>query len=45
MGHTDVDAAALDESFVASTSTALEAGRILFPAGPVWRSPLDGGTA
>ena len=45
MGHTEVDSAALDESFVASTSTALEAARILFPAGPVWRSPLDGGTA
>jgi predicted N-acetyltransferase YhbS len=45
MGHTGVDSAALDESFVASTATALEVARILFPPGPVWRSPLDGGTA
>jgi predicted acetyltransferase len=45
LGHTGVDAAAEDESFVASTATALEVARILFPAGPVWRSPLDGGTA
>lgn len=45
MGHTGVDSAAEDDSFVASTATALEVARILFPAGPVWRSPLDGGTA
>jgi ribosomal protein S18 acetylase RimI-like enzyme len=45
LGHTGVDASAEDESFVASTATALEAARILFPAEPIWRSPLDGGTA
>ncbi len=45
MGHTGIEAAAEEESFVASTSTALEVARILFPADPIWRSPLDGGTA
>ena len=45
MGHTGIDAAAEDESFVASTSTALEMARILFPPDPIWRSPLDGATA
>jgi hypothetical protein len=45
MGHTGTDVSAEDESFVASTATALEAARILFPAEPIWRSPLDGGTA
>jgi predicted N-acetyltransferase YhbS len=45
MGHTGVDAAAEDESFVASTSTALEMARILFPPDPIWRSPLDSATA
>ena len=45
MGHTGIDASADDESFVASTSTALEVARVLFPADPIWRSPLDGGTA
>ena len=32
MGHTDIDVCASDDSFVASTATALEAARILFPA-------------
>jgi ribosomal protein S18 acetylase RimI-like enzyme len=45
MGHTGTDVSAEDESFVASTATALEAARVLFPAEPIWRSPLDGGTA
>ena len=39
MGHTGVDAAAEDESFVASTSTALEVARILFPAEPDLAQP------
>jgi hypothetical protein len=45
LGHSGVDACTEDESFVASTATALEAARVLFPAEPIWRSPLDGGTA
>jgi hypothetical protein len=45
MGQSGIEAAADDQSFVASTSTALEAARILFPPEPIWRSPLDGGTA
>jgi GNAT superfamily N-acetyltransferase len=45
MGHTGIEAASEEPSFVASTSTALEVARVLFPAEPIWRSPLDGGTA
>lgn len=45
MGHTGVDVAAAEDGFVSSTSTALDAARILFPPCPVWRSPLDSATA
>jgi hypothetical protein len=45
MGHIDVDAAAAEEHFSASTATALDAARILFPVQPIWRSPLDSATA
>jgi predicted acetyltransferase len=45
MGHTGIDAAAEEGGFIASTSTALEAARILFPREPIWRSPLDSATA
>jgi len=45
MGHTGVDAAVGEEGFVASTSTAIDAARILFPRTPIWRSPLDSATA
>jgi predicted N-acetyltransferase YhbS len=45
MGHTGVDGAVLEEGFDASTSTALDAARVLFPVRPIWRSPLDGATA
>ena len=45
MGHTGVDAASTEEGFESSTGTALDAARILFPARPIWRSPLDGATA
>jgi len=45
MGHTGLDAASNQEGFIASTSTALDAARILFPAEPIWRSPLDSATA
>jgi hypothetical protein len=45
MGHTSVDSTTSDEGFVASTATALDAARILFPVQPIWRSPLDAATA
>jgi predicted N-acetyltransferase YhbS len=45
LGHNGVDAASEEEGFVASTSTAIDAARILFPPEPIWRSPLDSATA
>jgi predicted N-acetyltransferase YhbS len=45
MGHTGVTAASDEEGFIASTSTAIDAARILFPPAPIWRSPLDSATA
>jgi GNAT superfamily N-acetyltransferase len=45
LGHTGIDRTALEDGFEASTSTAIEAARILFPMRPIWRSPLDSATA
>ena len=45
MGHNGVDAASEEEGFLASTSTAIDATRILFPRTAIWRSPLDSATA
>jgi hypothetical protein len=45
MGHNGVDAASEEEGFLASTSTAIDAARILFPRTAIWRSPLDSATA
>jgi predicted N-acetyltransferase YhbS len=45
LGHSNVAAASEEEGFAASTSTALDAARILFPQEPIWRSPLDSATA
>lgn len=45
MGHNGIDAAANEDGFEASTATALDAARILFPRRPIWRSPLDSATA
>ena len=45
LGHIGIDAASEEEGFVASTSTAIDAARILFPPEPIWRSPLDSATA
>jgi predicted N-acetyltransferase YhbS len=45
MGHIGIDAATEEEGFIASTSTALDAARVLFPVQPIWRSPLDSATA
>jgi ribosomal protein S18 acetylase RimI-like enzyme len=45
LGHTGIDRAALENGFEASTSTAIEVARILFPVRPIWRSPLDSATA
>ncbi|MGP0069189.1 MAG: enhanced intracellular survival protein Eis [Isosphaeraceae bacterium] len=45
LGHNSVASASEEEGFAASTSTALDAARILFPQEPIWRSPLDSATA
>jgi predicted N-acetyltransferase YhbS len=45
LGHTGIDHACRENGFESSTSTALEAARILFPVRPIWRSPLDSATA
>jgi hypothetical protein len=45
MGHTGIDDAANEDGFAASTATALDAARVLFPVQPIWRSPLDAATA
>jgi GNAT superfamily N-acetyltransferase len=45
LGHTGIDRASREEGFESSTSTALEAARVLFPVRPIWRSPLDSATA
>jgi hypothetical protein len=45
MGHASVDALAAEDGFAASTATALDAARVLFPVQPIWRSPLDSATA
>lgn len=45
MGHVGVDQAADEPGFTASTSTAMDAARVLFPPASVWRSPLDAATA
>ena len=45
MGHTGIDRAVSDDGVEASTATALDAARVLFPLRPIWRSPLDSATA
>jgi ribosomal protein S18 acetylase RimI-like enzyme len=45
MGHTGIDRAVEEDGVESSTGTALDAARILFPPRPIWRSPLDAGTA
>ena len=45
MGHTGVDRASAEDGFEASTATAVDAARVLFPVHPIWRSPLDSATA
>jgi predicted N-acetyltransferase YhbS len=45
MGHTDIDRAVDEDGVESSTGTALDASRVLFPLRPIWRSPLDAGTA
>jgi len=45
LGHSSVAVASEEEGFAASTSTAIDAARILFPQEPIWRSPLDSATA
>jgi predicted N-acetyltransferase YhbS len=45
LGHSGVDAASEEDGFAASTSTAIDAARILFTREQIWRSPLDSATA
>jgi GNAT superfamily N-acetyltransferase len=45
MGHSGIDVAVTDDGVESSTSTAIDAARILFPTRPIWRSPLDSATA
>lgn len=45
MGHIDIDRAVEEDGVESSTGTALDAARVLFPPRPIWRSPLDAGTA
>jgi hypothetical protein len=45
MGHDDPDALLNEDGSTASTATALDSARILFPRRPIWRSPLDSASA
>jgi len=45
MGHTGIDRAMAEDGVEASTATAIDAARTLFPVRPIWRSPLDSATA
>ncbi len=45
LGHTGIDRAVSEDGVEASTATAIDAARILFPMTPIWRSPLDSATA
>ncbi len=45
LGATGIDRAVSEDGAEASTHTALDAARILFPIRPIWRSPLDSATA
>jgi hypothetical protein len=45
MGHTDIEQAIEEDGVEPSTQTAIESARVLFPIQPIWRSPLDAGTA
>lgn len=45
MGQTGVEKAISLDGAEASTATALDVAKVLFPLRPVWRSPLDSATA
>ncbi len=45
MGHTGIDRAVEEDGVEASTATAVDAARAIFPVVPIWRSPLDSATA
>lgn len=45
MGHIDIDEAVEIDGVEPSASTAIDAARVLFQKGPIWRSPLDSATA
>jgi GNAT superfamily N-acetyltransferase len=45
LGHTGLDVAMAVDGVTASTTTAVDLARVLFPRFPLWRSPLDSVTA
>ncbi len=45
MGHTGIEQSLAVDGAEASTATALDAAKIMFPIQPIWRSPLDNATA
>jgi predicted N-acetyltransferase YhbS len=45
MGHSGIDRAIAEDGVEISATTAIDAARTLFPITPIWRSPLDSGTA
>jgi GNAT superfamily N-acetyltransferase len=45
LGHTGIDRAVAEDGAEASTATAIDAARAIFPVTPIWRSPLDSATA
>jgi predicted acetyltransferase len=45
LGHTGIDRALAEDGVESSASTAIDAARAIFPARPIWRSPLDSATA
>jgi predicted N-acetyltransferase YhbS len=45
LGHSGIDDALALDGAEASTATAIDAARIIFPRRPIWRSPLDSATA
>ncbi|MDB5352924.1 MAG: hypothetical protein JWN86_4171 [Planctomycetota bacterium] len=45
MGHSGIDRSVAEDGTEASTATAVDVARMLFPVSPIWRSPLDAATA
>jgi GNAT superfamily N-acetyltransferase len=41
MGHIGIEQALREDDLETSTATAVESAKVLFPAQPIWRGPLD----